>query len=431
MRRFFVVLVSLLTSASFVAAQTPPPPQTARQALIEMFFGSTPNHLEKHLPDATRNVLRKVNGPNGTSVLDQFAMLTTMAKAGGAKLTTYDTGPTLVAAEDPRDNSKVEITVEGDNLSGDDDDIEVSFHSTKNGKEQSLPFISRFTFTMKTEADVWRLNEISVTVRLPLADPDFLKTIEERNNQQNEEGAQVSLKSIIIEENSYRSAHGVYACSLSDLWKSGNNSSQNSGRFNVLAPDLAGGKRGGYIFAVSGCDGNQYKVVGEPEVPNSGQKAFCADESGAMKSSSDGKATTCLSSGETVQSKPATGLTAYSAEIPATSAPPAVDLQSKPHRVRVSQSVMQGMALSKVPPVYPPDARLTRIQGSVVMTAVIDKSGNIEKLTVISGHPMLGQAALDAVKQWKYRPYILNGEPIEVETQVTVNFTLINSTSNQ
>jgi periplasmic protein TonB len=93
-------------------------------------------------------------------------------------------------------------------------------------------------------------------------------------------------------------------------------------------------------------------------------------------------------------------------------------------RVRVSQGVTQGMVLHKVQPVYPPLARTARVQGTVVLAAVIGKDGTIQNLHVISGHPLLTQAALDAVKQWRYRPYILNGEPVEVDTQVTVNFTL-------
>src|SRR5579884_550875 len=93
-------------------------------------------------------------------------------------------------------------------------------------------------------------------------------------------------------------------------------------------------------------------------------------------------------------------------------------------RVRVSQGVTQGMVLHKVNPTYPPLARTARVQGSVVLAAIIGKDGTIQNLHVISGHPLLTQAALDAVKQWRYRPYILNGEPVEVDTQVTVNFTL-------
>jgi len=95
-----------------------------------------------------------------------------------------------------------------------------------------------------------------------------------------------------------------------------------------------------------------------------------------------------------------------------------------PQRIRVSQGVTEGNLIRKVQPTYPPLAKTARIQGSVILNAVISKGGNIENLRVMSGHPMLVQSALDAVKQWKYRPYILNGEPVEVETTVTVNFNL-------
>ena len=98
-----------------------------------------------------------------------------------------------------------------------------------------------------------------------------------------------------------------------------------------------------------------------------------------------------------------------------------------PQRVRVSQGVTEGNLLRKVQPTYPPLAKTARIQGDVVLNAIISKNGNIENLRVISGHPMLVASALDAVKQWKYKPYILNGEPVEVETTVTVKFTLAGS----
>ena len=95
-----------------------------------------------------------------------------------------------------------------------------------------------------------------------------------------------------------------------------------------------------------------------------------------------------------------------------------------PQRVRVSSGVQSGLLVRKVPPAYPPLARQARIQGTVVLQAQISKDGNIENLQLISGHPMLAPAAIEAVKQWKYKPYLLNGEPVEVETQVQVNFTL-------
>ncbi len=106
------------------------------------------------------------------------------------------------------------------------------------------------------------------------------------------------------------------------------------------------------------------------------------------------------------------------------STPVAVPKVATPQRVRVSSGVSEGMLVHKVQPTYPPLARQARIQGSVVLQAVISKNGTIENLKMVQGHPMLAPAAIDAVKQWKYKPYFLNGEPVEVETMITVNFTL-------
>ena len=94
------------------------------------------------------------------------------------------------------------------------------------------------------------------------------------------------------------------------------------------------------------------------------------------------------------------------------------------HSPRVS-AMMEGYLVHKVEPVYPSLARAARIQGAVELQAVISKEGRIERVQVLRGHPMLVNAAVDAVQQWRYRPYILNGEAVEVETHVTVNFSLL------
>jgi periplasmic protein TonB len=91
--------------------------------------------------------------------------------------------------------------------------------------------------------------------------------------------------------------------------------------------------------------------------------------------------------------------------------------------LRISH-ISEGNLIRKILPTYPALARSARIQGQVALQAVISKQGVIENLQVVSGHPMLVPAAIEAVRQWRYRPYILNNEPVEVETQITVNFSL-------
>ena len=90
-----------------------------------------------------------------------------------------------------------------------------------------------------------------------------------------------------------------------------------------------------------------------------------------------------------------------------------------PQRLRVTESLSRGFLIKKVDPEYPGDSD---IEGSVVLKAVIDKKGRVRTLKLISGHPMLAHAAIDAAKQWRYMPYIFNGEYVEMETQITVVF---------
>lgn len=95
-----------------------------------------------------------------------------------------------------------------------------------------------------------------------------------------------------------------------------------------------------------------------------------------------------------------------------------------PTRVRVASGVSQGLLIRQVAPVYPDAARRSRIEGTVVLLAIISKEGTIADLKVISGPKELAAAALGAVQQWRYRPYLLMGEPVEVQTTVQVNFRL-------
>src|SRR4029077_7967224 len=104
--------------------------------------------------------------------------------------------------------------------------------------------------------------------------------------------------------------------------------------------------------------------------------------------------------------------------VPRLSQPPPPAVQ----RVRISPGVTKGLLIYRVEPTYPPLAQQARIQGVVVLPALIDKGGNIQHLQVVSGHPLLVPAAIEAVKQWRYKPFLLSGQPVEVETTVTVSF---------
>jgi protein TonB len=110
-----------------------------------------------------------------------------------------------------------------------------------------------------------------------------------------------------------------------------------------------------------------------------------------------------------------TTVTPLASPTPATSSEP---------RIRVGANVQAMMIVSKVPPVYPPLAKSARVQGVVRLAAVIEKDGTVQEIHAIEGPPLLVQSAIDAVKQWVYRPTLLNGQPVQVETTMDVNYTL-------
>jgi protein TonB len=108
---------------------------------------------------------------------------------------------------------------------------------------------------------------------------------------------------------------------------------------------------------------------------------------------------------------------------PANIVPPK-PLEKAPVLVRKGGDVQMANLIRRIDPLYPPLARQARIQGVVELVGIVATDGHIRQLRVISGHPMLVKAAIDAVSQWLYRPTLLNGEPVEVEAPITVNFRL-------
>lgn len=302
----FILIVSVLN----LNAQTPqpvqatPPPQTPRQALLEAFFGHREDHLERHLPEAAKKAFRQFDS-SSPNFLSQLSMVTTQARAAGNALQILETGPVLLEAEQPG-AEKFQVKVDRDELVGDEDEIDLSFHMSRNGKPEPLPFVPRLTFMMKMEADIWRVNEVSFQARLPLGDPDFLKDfvkqMQQKQRDSNQSFALMNLNAIAQAENAYRptSPDRGFSCSLSELARAAKESENRFG----MDESLATGKANGYIYAVTGCDGSHYKVVAEPATPGSGQRAFCSDESGTVRYAANGKATTCLTSGKPLSEAP-------------------------------------------------------------------------------------------------------------------------------
>jgi type IV pilus assembly protein PilA len=328
MRRFMSCLaVAILWAGSAGAQQNAAPQtvlQTARQGLLEMFFSKTPGTFAKHLPTATRAALEKAGA---MASLQQYSLLVSQLQTQGQNVQTFETGSVLLTAEDPKTGVKADITVENDALRGDQDDIELAFHMYKNGQEQPTPFRSQFTFSMKQEGQVWTLNEISVTIHVPLADPGFLKVITEKMTPQagasGSSGAftprpEVSvqpagsdamvlaaMRTIITAEVTYASAYPTvgFTCSLSSLDGFGGGE-PNEHQAMLINSGLASGKKYGFVFTLSGCGGTpaaSFHLTAAPNGNSYGRKAFCVDQSGVIRSSSDGSPATCLASGVPVQ----------------------------------------------------------------------------------------------------------------------------------
>jgi hypothetical protein len=285
-----------------------------------MFFSKTPGTFVKHLPMAARTAMEKAGE---LATLQQYSVLASQLQTQGQNVKTFETGSVLLATEDPKNDQKFEVTVENDALRGDQDDIELSFQVYKNGQAERTPFMPQMTFSMKQEAQVWTLNEISVTIHLPLADPDFLKAITEKMKPQSgatgtftprtdisvqaagSDAMVVSaMRTILTAEVTYASSYLAvgYTCSLSTLDGFGGGE-RNEHQAMLINSGLASGKRYGFVFTLSGCGGppaTSFYLTAAPNGNSLGRKTFCADQSGVIRSSNDGNPATCLASGAPV-----------------------------------------------------------------------------------------------------------------------------------
>jgi hypothetical protein len=297
------VLFLLLTTSVWVAAQatTELPPQTARQALIEMFTGKNPDAFEKHLPEATRHALMHKGDTEQASLLRQFAAACHELSSPEKVLQTFDAGPLLLSVEDRGGQNRIEVTVERDGLMGEEDEIEVSFQLFQKAEVTALPVWPRLIFQMKQEKDIWRVSEATLSLHVPLEEPEYLKTLSKIQNGENEGMAQLRVSALVQLENNYAAKYPErgYTCRLSDL----NHAEPDPGQEQPVPvdPAMASEESNGFHFAITGCNevpATKFHLTGVPIDPDAGMKAFCADNSGKVRFAKDGTAATCWSSGE-------------------------------------------------------------------------------------------------------------------------------------
>jgi hypothetical protein len=311
MRNVGLILLAALTAnvaahtQTQVQKQTPPqPPQTARQALIEMFMGKNPDSFAKHLPTvASQALMRKGESPE-TSVVQKISMIGHQI-AGLGHVETFDEGPMLLVSEQEEGKEKVktEVIVERDNLMGESDEIEVSIHMYRDGQPEFLPVVPRLIFTMTQENEVWRLTEATLAAHVPLTDPDYLKGVRKKEDESNESMASNRVSMIVAAEKGYLTKHPDqgYTCKLADLFQQQASAIPADGQAVEYNAGLLDGEFAGYHVALSGCEGSpasKFQVTAVPVASDAGMKTYCADESGSMRFMVDGRAAACLSRGQ-------------------------------------------------------------------------------------------------------------------------------------
>jgi hypothetical protein len=315
MRPGTFVLIFTLTASTLLQAQVQPPakpPQTARQALIEMFMGKDPEAFAKHLPSVAKGALITKGETLETSMVQRISMVGRQL-AAQEHVETFDDGPTLLVSEqdEGKQKIKIEVDVESDSFTGENDEIELALQIYRDGQPEFLPVIPRLTFYMLKESDVWKLSEATFAARVPLTDPEYLKGVRKKINENNETMAQGRVGMIAASEARYGAQHPSrgYTCSLSDLFGKPANSAGQPGM--VVAPGFGIGEAAsfanseslGYHFEITGCDGSpatKFQISATPLDADAAMKAFCSDESGTIRFDSSGSGAACLSQGQPV-----------------------------------------------------------------------------------------------------------------------------------
>lgn len=304
---FFVLSVSALFAQQKAPAA---PPQTARQALIEMITGGREAAM-RHLTVEMQKSLQA----KGNKTFAQDLAVFDEIKAGSSAFQVFDTGQVLVSFNEPGTNEKIEVHVDSDDLNGDSDDIELSFHQFRDGVEGDLPYadlLSHFTVGLKRQENIWRLNEISINIKVPVGDPALLDKIGKNmandgmvgvkigpGSNEKPESPQMTAEQTVMmlgfAEEAYAQRHpeAGFTCSFTELGK--------ATAFNLDERIFRGEPYNGYKFTLSNCQGKpaeSFHVIAEPLAPGAGAKAYCTDATRNVRSSEDGRGATCLSSGK-------------------------------------------------------------------------------------------------------------------------------------
>jgi hypothetical protein len=306
--RATVLVVLVLLASAALCAQTPapaPPPQTPRQALIEMINGGHEGAM-KHLTVEMQKSLK------GNGEFAAFGQL----KAASSDIQVFETGSVLLAADEPKSHEKFEVHVDSDDLSGDTDNIDISFHQFRDGVETDVPYaamLSRFTVGMKKQENIWRLNELSINIKIPVGDPKLLEkfgngmgtgmfgakvggvSASGKQEKPRDMAPREAIMLLGFAESTFARSHPEtgFTCMLAELAK--------SNPLNLDPRIFSGEPYRGYKFSLSGCQdkpSGSFHLVAEPISPAAGAKAYCTDATNNIRSSDDGLGSSCIASGK-------------------------------------------------------------------------------------------------------------------------------------
>lgn len=259
----------------------------------------------KHL---TVEMQKSLKGNGQFAAFDQL-------RGASSDIQVFETGPVLLAVADPKSHEKFEVHVDNDDLNGDTDNIDISFHQFRDGSETDIPYaamLSRFTVGMKKQENIWRLNTISININVPVGDPKLLEkfgngvpgmfgvktggvSASGKPEKPKEMAPREAIMMLGFAEASFARSHPEigFTCTLADLAKP-----------NLLNLDpriFSGEPYRGYKFALSGCQdkpSGSFHLVAEPVSPAAGTKAFCTDATNNVRSSDDGVGSSCIASGK-------------------------------------------------------------------------------------------------------------------------------------
>jgi len=306
-------------------APTPPPSQSPRQAVIEMITGG-PEAIKQHL---TVEVQQKVNATDANSAANPFAFLESM-KNDGIEFESFPAGPLLFSINNPRQHKKIEVHIESEEIRSGTDQMDLSFVSFENGKEQSVPIDFHMVLGLKLQEGIWRLNSVTTTIKFPVGDPRFFDNNFWISPQSADDGANPAgnlassllgvnggtaktvkqkipvvraLRLIGLAETIYQRQHPQtgFTCKLTDLINIGKGVGigDTDASYSFIDAELASGKYNGYHFALSGCNGTpaaSFHVIAEP-LSGAG-RAYCSDPSHTLRASDDGRGATCILAGK-------------------------------------------------------------------------------------------------------------------------------------